>query len=60
MKIKAGDKIVNLSVPWSGKVRSKSKSLALVDLPNGEALAVGLSSIEYNYDLKVWEVIDEG
>ena len=60
MKIKAGDKILNLSKPWSGKVRSMSRWWVMVDLPTHEPVAVRRSKIKYNDDLKVLEVIGEG
>ena len=59
MKIKAGDKILNLSAPWSGKVRSMSRWWVMVDLPTHELVAVRRSKIKYNDDLKVLEVIGE-
>ena len=59
MKIKAGDKILNLSAPWSGRVRSMSRWWVMVDLPTHEPVTVKRSKIKYNYNFKSWEVVDE-
>ena len=59
MKIKAGDKILNLSAPWSGKVRSMSRWWVMVDLPPHEPVTVKRIKIKYNYNFKGWEVISD-
>jgi hypothetical protein len=59
MTIKAGDRILNLSAPWSGKIRSMSRWWVMVDLPTHEPVAVRRSKIKYNYNFKSWEVIGE-
>ena len=58
MKIKSGDRILNLSSPWSGKVRSISDFWAVIDLCNSERVTVRRSNIKYNDDLKTWEVVN--
>ena len=64
MKIKAGDKILNLSAPWSGKVRyfkvMCGTRYAYIDLPSKVPTYVAVKNIKYNDELGVWEVIDEG
>ena len=59
MKIKAGDRIVNLSVPWSGKLRYiKSifkREFALIDLPNAEIRMIQVDDVLYNSSIECWE-----
>jgi hypothetical protein len=58
MKIKAGDRILNLSAPWSGKVRSMSKKWLIVDIPTYEPVVVRRCRIKYNNEIRSWEVVN--
>jgi len=62
MKIKAGDRIVSLDDCWSGKVRAisyvRGKRWVIIDLPNLDIRMVKYDHVNYNDELRVWEVID--
>jgi len=58
VNIKAGDRILSLSTPWSGKVRSMSKKWVIVDIPTHERIAVRRCRIKYNNEIRSWEAVD--
>jgi hypothetical protein len=63
MNIKAGDRIADLSELCTGKVRAisyvRGKRWVIVDLPNLVIRMVKYDQVNYNDELKVWEVIGD-
>ena len=55
VNIKAGDRIVDLSESWSGKVRYKKtireNKYVIIDLPNGHIKLIYFRDVKYNNEL---------